>query len=141
MRVAWQEYLSVGVAEIDTQHRHLFDQFNNFIAACEAEQGGNEVIRLFSFLDAYVVTHFADEERFQESIAFPDRLEHREQHQAFIGQLAGLKSRLQKEGPTRSLVSSASVAMTGWLIDHISRMDRAIGRFVKEREKEGSLPA
>jgi len=25
--------------------------------------------------------------------------------------------------------------MTGWLIEHISGMDRALGRFIKEREK------
>ena len=28
-----------------------------------------------------------------------------------------------------------TLCLTGWLIDHISRMDRAIGRFVKEKEK------
>ena len=136
MKIEWQEYLSVGVAEIDAQHRQLFDRFNTFLAACEAGQGGDEVSRLFSFLDSYVATHFADEERFQQRIGFPDLPAHREQHLAFLGQLADLKERLQKDGTSRSLVTSTSVAMTGWLIDHIAKLDRAIGLFVREREKQ-----
>jgi hemerythrin len=138
MKIEWQEYLSVGVAEIDAQHRQLFDRFNAFLGASEAGQGGDEVSRLFSFLDSYVATHFADEERFQQQIGFPDLPQHREQHLAFLGQLAELKERLHKDGPSRSLVTSTSVAMTGWLIDHIAKLDRAIGLFAREREKAGA---
>ena len=133
MKIEWNDYLSIGVAEIDDQHRQLFDKFNAFLAACDADRGGEEVSRLFWFLDAYIVTHFADEENLQKRIGFPDLPKHREQHQEFVRKLAELKGRLQAEGPSRSLVSSATLTMTGWLIEHINRMDRAIGLFIKEQ--------
>jgi len=138
MKVEWQEYLSVGVAEIDEQHKLLFAKFNALLAACKQEKGGEEVTRLFSFLDAYVVTHFADEERLMKQLGFPDCQKHREQHQAFTSQLALLKERLRSEGPVQSLVTSMSLFINGWLIEHISRMDRAMGRFVKEKAALGS---
>lgn len=135
MKIEWHEYLSVGVAEIDQQHRLLFDKFNTFFAACEEGRGEEEVARLFWFLNAYIATHFADEERLQQEIGFPGYQKHREQHLALTREVAALKERLASEGPSRSLVSSVGLLMTGWLIEHISVMDRAIGRFVKERKQ------
>jgi hemerythrin len=138
MRVEWQEYLAVGVAEIDHQHKRLFDKFNALLAACEEDRGDEELNRLFWFLDAYVATHFKDEERLMQRLAFPDYNKHREQHMAFTRQIVALKERLKNEGTTPSLISTVSLTMTGWLIEHISGMDRAIGRFVKEREKDAA---
>ena len=135
MKVEWQEYLSVGVAEIDHQHQILFDRYNAFFTAYAEGVAGEELIRLFCFLEAYVATHFAHEEDLQLRVGFPDYQKHRQQHLALAEKVAELKERLVKEGPTASLISSAGLLMTGWLIEHISVMDRAIGRFVKEREK------
>ena len=138
MKVEWQEYLSVGVPEVDYQHQILFDRYNAFFTAYADGVAAEEVMRLFCFLEAYVATHFADEEDLQLKIAFPDYQKHRQQHLALAEKVAELKERLVKEGPTASLISSAGLLMTGWLIEHISVMDRAIGRFVKEREKSGT---
>lgn len=134
MKVEWGEYLSVGVAEIDDQHKLLFDNFSAFLAACEAGQSAEEVNRLFSFLGNYVATHFSDEERLMQRIGFPDYQKHREMHREFTRHVAALEERLGKEGPTQSLVTTVGLTINGWLIEHISRMDRAIGRFVKEKQ-------
>ena len=134
MKIEWLEQLSVGVAEIDQQHKRLFDKINAFLTACEEGREAEEVSRLFWFLDAYVATHFADEERLQQRLGFPDYLKHRAQHQVFTAKIAELKERLDSEGPTVALVTSVGLLMTGWLIEHISFMDRAIGKFVKERQ-------
>ena len=131
MRVVWQEYLSVGVERIDDQHKLLFDKFNDLLAACKADRWTEEVTRLFHFLDEYVATHFADEESFMNKIAFPDYEVHRKQHLRFIDEVASLKERVGSEMPNRNPITSVPHFMTGWLIDHISRMDSAIGRFVK----------
>ena len=134
MKVEWREHLSVGMAEIDDQHKLLFDKFNAFLAACDNGSSAEEVIRLFTFLGTYVVTHFADEERLMQQVGFPDFDKHRELHQEFTGQVDALRERLKSEGPSQRRVSSASLTMTGWLIEHISGKDRAIGRFVKEKK-------
>lgn len=132
MKVEWLEYLSVGVEEIDSQHRLLFDKFNALLASCEKGDSADEVNRIFAFLGAYVITHFSDEERLMQRLGFPEYPKHRDLHQAFTFQVATLKERLLMEGPTRSLVATLCLTINGWLIEHISGMDRAIGRFVKE---------
>ena len=137
MKVEWQEYLSVGVEEIDLQHKLLFDKYNAFFTAYYEGRGAEEVIRLFSFLGDYVATHFSDEERLQQRIGFPDYQKHREQHLQLTRKVAELKERLGKEGPGPGIISSAGLLMTGWLIEHISIMDRAIGRFMTEMQSRG----
>jgi hemerythrin len=135
MKVEWHEHLSVGVAEIDLQHKQLIEHFNVFLAACETEKGSEEIRRLFWFLSTYIVVHFADEERLQKRIGFPDYLKHQNQHQEFTRKVAELKERFTSEGPSPGLNSTVAITVTGWLIEHISRSDRAIGQFLKEQEK------
>ncbi|MBI1920771.1 MAG: hemerythrin family protein [Geobacter sp.] len=134
MKVQWREHLSVGMEEVDEQHRRLFDAFNAFVAACDSGKGKEEVTRVFDFLDAYVIIHFAAEERLQRRFGFPDYERHREVHKKFIGELADMKVRLSSEGATLPLVIATGRVMAGWLIEHISGMDRNFGRFVREQE-------
>src|ERR1700681_646655 len=109
MKVEWQDYLSVGVEEIDHQHKLLFDKYNAFFTAYYERRGDEEVIRLFSFLEDYVATHFSDEERLQQRIGFPDYQKHRKQHLELTRKVAELKERLGNEGADPSLISSAGL--------------------------------
>jgi hemerythrin len=132
MKVEWQESLSVGVEEIDRQHKLLFDKYNAFFTAYSEGRSDEEVIRLLSFLEEYVGVHFADEERLQRLIGFPDYQKHLKQHQELSRKVAELSERFKNQGPDPNLITSTGLLMTGWLIEHISVMDRAIGRFMKQ---------
>lgn len=135
VKIQWQDSLAVGIKEIDQQHRLLFDKYNAFFTAYSEGRADKEVIRLLGFLEDYVASHFAAEERLQRRIGFPDYSRHRQQHLELTRQVAELKERLGSEGVEADLVNSAGILMTGWLIEHISVMDRAIGRFMKETHK------
>ncbi len=137
MKIEWQEYLAVGVEEIDLQHKLLIDKYNAFFTAYHEGRVDEEVTRLFGFLEEYVATHFAAEETLQKRIGFPDFLKHRQQHLELTRKVAELKERLGTEGPDPDLIASAGLLMTGWLIEHISVMDRAIGRFMKGMQGRG----
>lgn len=132
--VEWQESLSIGVLEVDIQHKLLFDKFNAFLFACEnqTESESDGILRLFWFLEAYAITHFTEEEKLMQRVFYPDYLKHREKHLAFAAEVAKLKEQLRNEGATPTLVSTMTMFITSWLVEHISTMDRAIGRFVND---------
>ncbi|GFO65148.1 hemerythrin family protein [Geomonas paludis] len=130
MLVQWRDDLSIGMLEIDVQHKLLFDKFNAFVNAYQSNQDTDEIMRMFWFLEAYAVTHFKEEEKLMQQVRFPDYAAHREKHLAFIDQINQLKERLKAEGLTQGVVNTMTTFITSWLIDHISTMDRAIGRFV-----------
>jgi hemerythrin len=130
--VEWQESLSIGVLEVDIQHKLLFDKFNAFLLACEnqTESESDGIFRLFWFLEAYAITHFNEEEKLMQRVAYPDYLKHREKHLAFAADVTKLKEQLRTEGATLPLINTMTMFITNWLVEHISTMDRAIGRFV-----------
>lgn len=130
MLVQWRDDLCIGMLEVDVQHKLLFDKFNAFVEAYQSNQDSDEIMRMFWFLEAYAVTHFKDEEKLMQKVRFPDYATHQARHQAFIDQINTLKERLKTEGMTQDLVGTMTGFITNWLIDHISTMDRAIGRFV-----------
>lgn len=129
--IEWQDCLSVGVLEIDIQHKLLFERFNSFLQACQSEADQDKVHRLFWFLEAYAVTHFTEEEKLMQASGFPDLAMHRKQHQEFAAEIARIKERLRLEGPSPTLVSSLTGFISDWLSRHISQMDRAIGNHLQ----------
>jgi hemerythrin len=128
--IEWQDNLSIGVLEIDIQHKLLFEKFNAFLSAYHSDVDSDELYRLFWFLEAYAITHFNEEEKLMRRVAYPDYAKHRELHQAFAGEITKLKERLSYEGPTQSLVATMTELINNWLFDHISRVDRAIAQFM-----------
>lgn len=127
---SWQENLSIGVLEIDIQHKLLFEKFDAFATACESETEADGVYRLFWFLEAYTITHFTQEEKLMQQVGYPGLARHREQHQFFTNEISVLKERLRSEGPNAALIGKIRMFVTDWLIEHISRMDRDIAQYV-----------
>jgi hemerythrin len=135
LNLEWESHLSVGVDGIDEQHKQLIDKFNEFMLAYQEERGSDELYRLFAFLDEYVISHFAYEELMMQQIGYPYYHKHREKHLEFKQKVKTLRERLEHEGATQELIPSAGLLMTSWLIEHMTGMDRAIGKFMIERSE------
>ena len=58
----WDDELSLGLEEIDNQHRELFRRMETLLEACVAGKAAEEVIGMLAFLDDYVAVHFRTEE-------------------------------------------------------------------------------
>ncbi|MBE9532262.1 MAG: hemerythrin, partial [Proteobacteria bacterium] len=62
-RVKWHDGLSVGVDEIDGQHRALFKAVNAFLDSVESASNMDDVAVVITFLEEYLEVHFETEER------------------------------------------------------------------------------
>lgn len=133
MAIEWRDYLATGIEEIDLQHKELFARINVLLDACTRGQGRDEVLKLLLFLDDYIKTHFAAEEKLQKRSDYPGYPEHRDQHTRFVRQVDELERQFTNDGATIGLVIQTNRTMTEWLIEHISRVDKAFADFVKGR--------
>ena len=133
MGISWRDELSLGVDQIDSQHKELLARFDMLLNACKQGKGGEEVLHLLAFLDEYVLTHFRDEEALQKQSGFPDYESHRQEHESFIGRLSEMKGRLAEEGVQIDLVLDTNKMLLDWLIRHISVRDKALGRHLQGR--------
>jgi hemerythrin len=131
MGIAWRESLSIGVEEIDNQHKQLLAHFDRLLKACETGKGLEELKRLLNFLDEYVVKHFKDEESIQRLRNYPGYEAHKKEHESFAARLKVLKQEISTEGVALHHLMETNNLLLKWLINHISTVDVQLGTFLK----------
>jgi hemerythrin len=136
MNFIWTPELSVGFAEIDSQHEELLKRFNTLQEACRAGREKEEVRRLFDFLDHYVLQHFTDEERIMLDYRYPDIMEHQQEHLELITKLRKLKRQMHEYSISSSIVSEMTQTLFDWIVTHIQNTDVRLGRYLAEKSVE-----
>jgi hemerythrin-like metal-binding protein len=127
----WNESLSLGVPEIDAQHKGFLDIISEACKALTTYQAVARVEDLLARLEHYTVSHFADEEALMAQHAFPSLDGHRESHALFINRVQELREKVavgERVGlPMLHLLSD-------WLAFHINQADRHFVNFVRRQE-------
>lgn len=123
----------LGIDLIDNEHVKLVDMLNEVHVLLsdgkreEAKQYFNET------LSSYVNEHFANEEKFMESIGFPLINEHRKIHENFKQSFYELRPLIEScdEAAFRNALSDAFT----WIIAHIGKTDKKYATFHLEKQR------
>ncbi|MRR34847.1 bacteriohemerythrin [bacterium] len=129
----WSDDLTVGIEEIDSQHRLLFVQLEKLLDACVAGREREEVVAMLGFLDQYVVTHFETEEGLQREYGYPDSERHRAEHAGFLLRLQHFKKEVETSAPSRDFVLRVNQTLIDWLKTHILTVDKAASEFLLKK--------
>src|SRR5690554_2240620 len=132
MTIEWNTSLSVGIKELDDQHKTLFKQINQLIDACHLNKGPEVIGQVLDFLDDYARGHFQTEEAYMRRYEYPGLEGHRQQHQEFMENLAQVRRRFSQEGAGVHIVVITNRLLAGGLNSHIRRSDKALGKYISE---------
>ncbi|OEH86206.1 hemerythrin [Desulfuribacillus stibiiarsenatis] len=136
----WKEKYRIGVPLIDEQHEELFRRVSAFIETVQSQGDWDskleKVKETLAFMQEYVVSHFNDEEAFQEQINYPDIENHKQSHVQFKDAVAVYANRFENEGLNEELVQEFGGKLVTWLILHVAATDQKLGQFVKSKEEE-----
>jgi hemerythrin len=132
MALQWTESLSVGVEEIDAQHRELFRRAANLLEGLRKGEP-EEIGGLVDFLYEYAVTHFGAEEDFMRASRFPGYVRHKAEHDRFISDLLALASEHERRGAGAFLALKVNHWLVQWLKEHVSGTDAELGKFLSRR--------
>lgn len=133
MRIEWNEDLNTNIAEIDEQHRELFDRVNRLLDACNKGEGRSEVDRMIGFFEDYVVTHFSDEEAAMVRSSYAGYRLHKKEHEEFMVQIGELKRKFQQDGGRIDVVLLTVRTSVDWLVNHIRRADKSVAAHLNAR--------
>jgi len=131
MRIVWRESLSIGIPEIDSQHKELLSRFNKLLKACKMGKGKAELVGLLAFLDDYAIRHFHAEEIVLMRCNYHGYADHKNEHHEFIERLKALKIEIAIDGVATRHVTETNRLMLKWLKNHISKADRKMGDYLK----------
>lgn len=120
----WSDAMSVGIAEIDEQHKMLIDILNRlFTAVVQRESHVNTTEILDTLLD-YTQVHFGLEEKLLQDAGYgPDEFAiHQREHRAFIEKISNAANKHLVEG--KSVSFELISFLKRWLQDHILVTDK-----------------
>ncbi|MEJ6949700.1 bacteriohemerythrin [Natronospora cellulosivora (SeqCode)] len=122
----WKERYSVGVKEIDEQHKQLLSIGRELVSVLENTSEGldqyDEIKRLIKKLHEYTVHHFDFEEKMMAERNFIDLASHSFQHKIFIKKIEDIdleKIDLNQKGYTLEILDF----LASWISNHILKID------------------
>ena len=127
----WTQELSVGVDLIDEQHKKMFEMADELFKAEKDRREKEFLAELFDFLDDYIKSHIADEERYMSEIGYPELALQKKEHAEFARQLQILKKEYDSSGGDIVLIINMNHIILDWLKNHISKLDSKIGEYAK----------
>lgn len=132
VNIRWDDSLSVGIDEIDDDHKGLIDLFNQLYASCSASEGvlaAAEMDTLLKLLD-YTKSHFQREEKWMKKADYPDYNEHKELHDDLLIITLNFQEHLQSTEIHR-ITDETLEFLRSWIVHHIMESDKAFGNYLK----------
>ena len=119
----WSEQLSVGIQEIDEQHKVLIDLLNKLHNAILHHHGADACGQIMDELCEYTKIHFAVEESILRILDYPNYENHKEHHEQLLSQVRELRHKMETEN--HSISFELLHFLKKWLTIHIMEEDTA----------------
>ncbi len=125
----WSDEMSVGVREIDAQHRRLISLTNFLVAAMLTGKRREPRRAAVAAVLSYAAVHFSTEEAYMRAFGYDDYEEHRLQHSEFTRRAQELRDRADRDG-----LSLETIDFLGeWLRHHIQFSDKGYESLFRSR--------
>ncbi len=125
--IEWSDEFSVGIQEIDEQHKVLIDLLNDLHDAITNRRAADVTDNILKRLDDYVHIHFAVEESLMRILHYPEYKQHKLKHDELIDQLTKLNKKL--EAGRASISFELMYFLKMWLTKHILEIDKRFGPY------------
>ena len=119
--VEWDEKYSVGIKDIDMQHKRLFDLINEFYDAVKNGKVAAGTAKIIDGLLSYTVFHFGFEERLMGRHSYAGLAGQKVSHKIFTDKIAEYQARFA----SGKLLMTIEVTnyLKSWLTEHIMKSD------------------
>jgi len=119
--IKWDAKFSVGLAEIDEEHKKLFAMINSLHEAMRSGKGIEILAEILDEATSYTLKHFAHEEKLMIKYQYAGYKMHKVAHCEFIDTVTELRKQhdLKKLSALKLLQ-----ALQAWLINHINDIDK-----------------
>lgn len=122
----WKNEYSLGIQEIDDQHRLLLSSFSVIEEAINLKQGWSNVHFSILGLKELASMHFTFEEALMRLFSYPEAKAHRGDHEYFFARLAEIENHSLRNSAERELLEF----LREWLTSHILHTDADYARYI-----------
>lgn len=116
-QIPWEDKYSIGINEMDNEHKELLRKINTLIKAMNTNKG---ITKAFNDLKEYTLYHFEDEEKLMREINYPSYESHKRVHEKLVSNVLKFESQLMEGKLDRAQLASF---LKNWLFTHIMGID------------------
>ncbi|MBA3015372.1 MAG: bacteriohemerythrin [Proteobacteria bacterium] len=129
--MSWTDTYSVGIAEIDQQHKKLIELINALHDAMAKGQAKTVLGKILSDLITYCASHFALEEKLFDTHGYPDSTDHKDKHHKMTSKVLALQQQFEQGKVTITL--DVMDFLQQWLDKHILGTDKKYAPFLNSK--------
>ncbi|MCP5424528.1 MAG: hemerythrin family protein [Gammaproteobacteria bacterium] len=129
--IEWSDSLSVGVQQIDEQHKELVSMVNKVNEGISGGWGKEARDEILTRLVEYTRIHFATEESLMDISKYPEQKSHKHRHDDLIN-MVGQHLKKYEEDPNASNYDLLFF-LKKWLVDHIMKDDKKLGAYLVKK--------
>ena len=118
----WDKKHSMGIEEIDSQHKNLIQQVNEFYSISRHEEPGKVIHKLLTDMACGMDAHFRLEEKYFDQFEYEDATAHKLEHRKLTDKISELIERANEGKPI--FILEIGNFMKDWLHNHIDTSDQ-----------------
>lgn len=117
----WREEFSVGIEEVDHEHRELIELIRRLQQDLQAGADADKVIDVLGEIYAQIAAHFALEEKMMRETLYPALADHKEDHETLLDDLRDIMDEVEDDG----VLDEAQLTddLDRWFSDHFKTHD------------------
>ena len=135
----WSPEHEVFIAQIDAEHRDLFQIAEGLEQTMEAHAPSADIKEHLQALTAHLEDHFSHEEWLMQSVSYPSYGWHKQQHDTARRRLKLFAPLI--EGGDAEAADVFLEFLAGWMQDHTGVTDRMMAAFVRNYERSHATDA
>ena len=119
--IEWSDSFSVGVTDIDHEHKSLIELINQLYDNLEQKAQAEEVSDFFGEIYAHISAHFALEEKIMRDHDYPEDGAHKEEHERLLEEIRDMMDEYSDNAEIDE--NELSTRLRNWFGEHFKTMD------------------
>jgi len=122
----WRDEFSVGIAEVDHEHRELIELISTLQEDLQAGSDKQKIVRSLGEIYAQIAAHFALEEKMMRETRYPSFADHKEDHEILLDDLRDIMDEVEDDGDLDE--ARLTDDLDRWFSDHFKTHDARLHR-------------
>lgn len=130
MNSIWDNTLSIGIGNLDSDHKEIFNNISKLIYYMKEKREIDEITEILNNLEECVIRHLNEEEAIQKQYNYPKYDLHSKEHEKLRNELYGLREALEEDCLSPLFIINMYRKMFKWYRTHILDLDKEFGEYL-----------
>jgi hemerythrin len=131
MALTWRDEFSIGIPEVDHEHRELIGMINALLSTLGPNTDRARIVAALGEIHGRIAAHFALEEREMRSLKYFGLIEHKADHERLLDDILDIMADV--ESPSGYPPAAMEQRLTKWFSVHFQTHDSRLHHWLVGR--------